>query len=173
MNYGLYFEGGPLQWRFPLGFQLIFPIIVATGLIFVPESPRWLMLQDRPEEARRVIARLLGKKVPMDNPDVTAELLSIQASLQLERQDRVPVKDVFLCRDKTQTFRRLLLSCGTQFMQQFSGVNALGYYLPTLLQQSVGYDEQKSRLLTGVNGTIYLVAAFCCLLLIDKFGRRK
>lgn len=37
-----------------------------------------------------------------------------------------------------------------------SGVNALGYYLPTLLQQSVGLDEQKARLLTGVNGTIYL-----------------
>ncbi|KAL2106732.1 hypothetical protein VUR80DRAFT_6303 [Thermomyces stellatus] len=173
MNYGLYFEGGPLQWRFPLGFQLIFPIFVATGLLFVPESPRWLMMKDRPEEARRVIARLVGKDVPVDHPDVTDEFLSIQSTIQLERQDRVPVKDVFLCRDKAQNFRRLLLSCGTQFMQQFSGVNALGYYLPTLLQQSVGYDEQMSRLLTGVNGTIYLGAAFCCLLLIDNFGRRK
>lgn len=54
-----------------------------------------------------------------------------------------------------------------------SGVNALGYYLPTLLQQSVGLGEQESRLLTGVNGTIYLGAAFCCLLIIDRFGRRK
>jgi hypothetical protein len=58
-------------------------------------------------------------------------------------------------------------------MQQFSGVNALGYYLPTLLQQSVGFDEQMSRLMTGVNGTIYLVAALCCILIIDRFGRRK
>lgn len=173
MNYGLYFEGGPLQWRFPLGFQLIFPIVVATGLLFVPESPRWLMLRDRPEEAQRVIARLHGKDVSIDHPDVTAEFLSIQSTIRLERQDRVPIRDVFLCRDKTQNFRRLLLSCGTQFMQQFSGVNALGYYLPTLLQQSVGYDEQTSRMLTGVNGTIYLGAAFCCLLLIDNFGRRK
>ena len=173
MNYGLYFEGGPLQWRFPLGFQLIFPIIVAIGLLFVPESPRWLMLKDRPEDARKVIARLVGNKVPIDDPEVTAEFLSIQSTIQLERKDAVPVKDVLLCRDRTQNFRRLLLSCGTQFMQQFSGVNALGYYLPTLLQQSVGYDEQMSRLLTGVNGTIYLFAAFCCLLLIDRFGRRK
>lgn len=54
-----------------------------------------------------------------------------------------------------------------------SGVNALGYYLPTLLQQSVGLGEQQARLLTGVNGTIYLGAAFCCLLIIDRFGRRK
>jgi len=131
------------------------------------------MLKDRHEAARKVIARLHGKDTPLDHPEVSAEFLSIQGTIELERKDRVPVMDVLRGRDKTQTFRRLLLSCGTQFMQQFSGVNALGYYLPTLLQQSVGYDEQTSRLLTGVNGTIYLGAAFCCLLLIDNFGRRK
>ncbi|KAF9877964.1 putative glycerol proton symporter of the plasma subject to glucose-induced inactivation protein [Colletotrichum karsti] len=91
----------------------------------------------------------------------------------MERSDRVAVKDVLMFRDKTQNFRRVLLSCGTQMAQQFSGVNALGYYLPTLLQQSVGFDQQMSRLMTGVNGTIYLGSAFCCLLLIDRFGRRK
>src|SRR5690606_37805599 len=123
--------------------QLIFPVVVATALLFVPESPRWLLLQDRPEDARRVIARLQGRSVPLDDTDVSKEFLAIQSSIRLEREDRVPVSDVLRCRDKTQTFRRLLLSCGTQFMQQFSGVNALGYYLPTLLQQSVGYDEQK------------------------------
>ncbi|KAF2105364.1 general substrate transporter [Lophiotrema nucula] len=40
MNYALYFEGGPLQWRFALALQLIFPIVVTITLCFVPESPR-------------------------------------------------------------------------------------------------------------------------------------
>ena len=173
MNYGLYFQGGALQWRFPLGFQLIFPIVVAITLLFVPESPRWLLLQDRHDEALKVIARLTSKNATIHDQEVTAEFLSIQSAITLERKDRVPVKDVLMCRDKTQNFRRLLLSCGTQFMQQFSGVNALGYYLPTLLQQSVGFDQQMSRLLTAVNGTIYLGAAFCCLIVIDMVGRRK
>ncbi|KAI1843932.1 hypothetical protein JX266_009988 [Neoarthrinium moseri] len=173
MNFGLYFQGGALQWRFPLGFQLIFPIVVATALFFVPESPRWLLLKDKHSEALQVIARLHGKDVSIHDPAVTAEYHSIHQALQLERKDRVPLMDVLKCKDRTQTFRRLLLSCGTQFMQQFSGVNALGYYLPTLLQQSVGLDQQTSRLMTAVNGTIYLGAAFCCLLLIDNFGRRK
>lgn len=129
MNYGLYFTGGALQWRFPLAFQLIFPLVVIAVLPFLPESPRWLLLQDRHEEALEVIARLTGKNVGIHDPDVTTEFLSIKTSLYQERKDRVPVLDVLLCRDKTQNFRRLLLSCGTQFMQQFSGVNALGMNL--------------------------------------------
>lgn len=173
MNYGLYFQGNALQWRFPLGFQLIFPAIVATALLFIPESPRWLLLKDRPEDAIQVIARLEGPNVDVAHPEVKAQFLAIQAALQEERKDPVLAMDVLCCRDKTQTLRRLLLSCGTQFMQQFSGVNALGYYLPTLLQQSVGLDEQASRLLTAVNGTTYLFAACCCLIIIDWFGRRK
>lgn len=156
MNYALYFRGSALQWRFPLGFQLVFPLIVATALLLIPESPRWLLLRDRHDEALAVIARLHGGGVDVHDPDVVAEFLSIQSAIHMERKDRVPVADVLRCRDKTQNLRRLLLSCGTQFMQQFSGVNALGYYLPTLLQQSVGLGEQMSRLMTGVNGTIYL-----------------
>ncbi|KAM0326679.1 hypothetical protein ACHAQA_006549 [Verticillium albo-atrum] len=173
MNYALYFESGPLQWRFPLAFQLIFPVFVSIGLTLVPESPRWLLLQDRHDEARHVIARLMGRNISLDDPTVTAEFLSIQRAIEMEREDVVPLKDVLRFRDQTQNFRRVLLSCGTQFMQQFSGVNALGYYLPTLLQQSVGLSPQRSRLMTGVNGTIYLCSAIACLLIIDRFGRRK
>lgn len=162
-----------MQWRFPLGFQLIFPCMIVVALLFVPESPRWLMLKDRHDEALAVIARLAGRNINTQDPEVVTEFLSIQATIEEERQATVSTADMFRCRDKTQNLRRILLSCGTQFMQQFSGVNALGYYLPTMLQQVLGYDQQKSRLLTGVNSTIYLFSAFCCLLIIDRFGRRK
>jgi hypothetical protein len=126
MNYALHFQSGPLQWRFPPGFQLIFPIVVSLALLFVPESPRWLLLKDRHEEALQAIARLTATNATVHNPEVTAEFLSIQAALVAERKDRVPIGDFLRFKDRTQTFRRLLLSCGTQFMQQFSGVNALG-----------------------------------------------
>ena len=156
-----------------MGFQLIFPCIIAGALLFVPDSPRWLLLRDRNDEALRVIARLEGRNVDVYDSAVQAEFLSIRATIAEERHDSVSVGDMLRCRDRTQNLRRILLSCGTQFMQQFSGVNALGYYLPTMLQQVLGYDGQKSRLLTGVNGTIYLFSACCCLFIIDRFGRRK
>uniref|UniRef100_A0A0C4DJ11 Major facilitator superfamily (MFS) profile domain-containing protein n=1 Tax=Fusarium oxysporum (strain Fo5176) TaxID=660025 RepID=A0A0C4DJ11_FUSOF len=166
MNYALGVRSGPIQWRFPLGFQLLFPCVIAVALLFVPDSPRWLMLKDRHDEALVVIARLAGRNATTEDLDVVTEFRSIQATIQQERNETVSTIDMLRCRDKTQNLRRILLSCGTQFMQQFSGVNALGYYLPTMLQQVLGYSARRSRLLTGVNGTIYLFAAICCLMML-------
>ncbi|KAK7948082.1 uncharacterized protein PG986_008968 [Apiospora aurea] len=199
ISYGMYFHdhgaGGAMQWRFPLAFQLVFAAVLPL-LAWVPESPRWLLLVDRDEEALRVIAQISGgggsgcgpassessesdeneegRGLPQqEDPLVVAEYRSIKTAIRLERESRVPLIDVLCHRDKTQNFRRLLLACGTQLMQQFSGINALGFYFPTLLHEDVGFDEQMSRLLTAVSGTIYLVAAFCSLFVIDRIGRRK
>ncbi len=58
-------------------------------------------------------------------------------------------------------------------MQQFTGINAMGYYLPTFLTQSVGVPSNYARLLTAASATVYLGAAFLCLVLIDLVGRRR
>ncbi|KAK2776617.1 hypothetical protein FQN53_002560 [Emmonsiellopsis sp. PD_33] len=173
MNYALFFKGGAFQWRFPLAFQLVFAIFAVPIMIFLPESPRWLLLKDRQEEALAVLARLEGKDVSIDDPAVLAMHKNIVATIKEEREAHVPAKDVLMFRDETQNLRRLLLSCGTQLMQQFSGVNALGYYLPTLLQQSVGFNQQMARLLSACNSTSYLGAAIACIFIIDLVGRRK
>lgn len=121
--FGLYHDDSAFQWRFPLAFQLIFLIIVAPILFFVPESPRWLLLVDRDEEALHVLSRLAGHSKNIGDSTVTAEFQSIKAAIQMERDDRVPLIDVLCHRDKSQNFRRLILGCGTQFMQQFRQVN--------------------------------------------------
>lgn len=133
VSYGLYFQDGPLQWRFTLALQLLFPLMIGPILFFVPESPRWLLLAGREEDAIPVIARLAGSMVAIEDPVVVSEFRSIKGAIQLEREDRVPIMDVLCFRDKTHNFRRLLLSCGTQFMQQFSGINALGKTLLSYL----------------------------------------
>ncbi|KAI0110543.1 putative sugar transporter [Hypoxylon sp. NC0597] len=173
ISYALYFQGGALQWRFPLAFQVIFFFIISPLLFLVPESPRWLLLAGKEKAALEVLARLAGKDIPIDDRAVMDELRSIKSAIDLEREDRAPMKDVLCFRDKTHNFRRLILSCGTQFMQQFSGINALGFYLPTLLTQNVGFSEEMSRLITAISGTVYLVSAFGSLIFIDRFGRRN
>ncbi|GAP84502.2 hypothetical protein SAMD00023353_1100190 [Rosellinia necatrix] len=171
IGYALAFSGGELQWRLPLAIQLVFPFFIFPIAPFVPESPRWLLLVNRDGEAREVISRLNNTSVA--DASVAADYNSIKASIRLEQSHRVPLIDVLRNRDRTQNLRRLLLSCGTQFMQQFTGINSLGFYLPTLLHESVGFDLQTSRLLAAVSGTIYFISAFFALLVVDSIGRRK
>ncbi|KAI0141686.1 putative sugar transporter [Xylariaceae sp. FL1272] len=171
INYILAFHGGPLQWRLPLALQLVFPFVIFPALPFVPESPRWLLLVGRDEEAKGVISKLSNAHVADDS--VKGEFNSIKASIRLEISHRVPLVDALQHKDKTQNFRRLILSCGTQFMQQLSGINSLGFYLPTLLNQIVGYSLETSKLLSAVSGTLYLAAGVFSLLVIDRLGRRR
>ncbi|KAL7627500.1 hypothetical protein AAE478_001693 [Parahypoxylon ruwenzoriense] len=173
MNYALFNQNGPFQWRFPLAFQLIFPIIVIVILPLTIDSPRWLLLRGRFEEARAALARLRGMEHDLGDSSLNEDLRSIQKALHEEQVARAPILDTLPSRDSTQNFRRLMLSCGTQLMQQFSGVNALGYYLPTILIESIGVSSAYARLLAGANASLYLGAAFLCLALVDTVGRRK
>ncbi|KAI2779121.1 general substrate transporter [Daldinia loculata] len=173
MSYALFDSNGAFQWRFPLAFQLVYPAVVVTFLPLTVESPRWLLLRGRFEEARVALAQLRGLLHNLDDKNLKDDLRSIQSALEKEREARVPMVDAVLGRDPLQNVRRLVLSCGTQLMQQFSGVNALGYYLPTLLIESVGVSSSYARLLAGANASLYLGAAFLCLVLVDLIGRRK
>ncbi|OTB19977.1 hypothetical protein K445DRAFT_72586 [Daldinia sp. EC12] len=173
VSYALFDNKGSFQWRFPLAFQLVFPAIVVTFLPLTVESPRWLLLRGRFEEARVALAQLRGVLHNLDDKNLKEDLSSIQNALEKEREVRVSIVDAVLGKDPLQNIRRLVLSCGTQLMQQFSGVNALGYYLPTLLIESVGVSSSYARLLAGANASLYLAAAFLCLVLVDLVGRRR
>ncbi|KAI4870080.1 general substrate transporter [Hypoxylon rubiginosum] len=173
MNYAFFDDNGPFQWRFPLAFQLVFSAIVAVILPVTVESPRWLLMQGRLHEAQVVLARLRGTEHDLDDTKLNDELRSIQKALQDEQEARVSIGDTLLGRDSLRNLHRLVLSCGTQLMQQFSAVNALSYYLPTLLIESVGVSSAYARLLAGANASLYLGAAFICLVLIDRVGRRR
>lgn len=55
----------------------------------------------------------------------------------------------------------------------YTDAPTLGFYLPTLLQEFAGYNQQMSRLISAASGTIYVACSFTCLMLIDRVGRRK
>jgi hypothetical protein len=82
IDYGFYFLSGSVRWRFPIAFQSFFTIIVIIGLLYLPDSPRWLAMRGRHAEARDVTAKLLGKKE--DDPEVEQELKVVRGALEVQ-----------------------------------------------------------------------------------------
>ncbi|KAF1344962.1 general substrate transporter [Delphinella strobiligena] len=175
ITYGFSFVGGPVAWRVPLAFQFLFIAVLYATVPWLPESPRWLIAQGRMDEADQILADLEG--TTPDDPYVITESKEIQYAVTYERDNAPAWKD--LLRGKTGpeagtcTMRRLFLGMGTQAMQQLSGINVTSYYLPTVLINSVGLNNNLARLLAACNSVSYLAFSFIGIPNVERWGRRK
>ena len=70
-------------WRTPLALQIIPALILSIEMIFYPDSPRWLLMRERDEDAFKALSKL--RRFPADHPTLVAEALDIRASIMLER----------------------------------------------------------------------------------------
>lgn len=109
INYAIFDNNGPFQWRFPLAFQLVFSAVVVAILPVTVESPRWLLMQGRFRDAQVTLARLRETEHNLDNTKLNDELRSIQKALQEEQEARVSIGDTLLCRDSLRNLHRLVL----------------------------------------------------------------
>lgn len=169
VNFGIIYATGDVTWRFPLALQYIFIIVACATVPFVPESPRWLFYKGRDEEALVALSKYNDAEI--SSPIVEKESASIIEAIRAEKENHVPILQVLMCKDETQNLRRMVLGCFTMVMQQLSGVNGLGYYMPTLLTD-IGLDGVESRGFTAGYNTMYFISAFICLFVIDRAGRR-
>lgn len=173
IDYGASYGSPALVWRFPIAFQIVFGLVIAIGMTFMPESPRWLMTRGREDEAVRVIAALRGYEVDADETCTEKAVIvdSIRASGFAGRRG-TPIKALFT-NGKTQHFRRMMLGASSQLMQQIGGCNAVIYYFPILFEQSIKQSHNISLLLGGVNMIVYAIFATVSWFLIERAGRRK
>lgn len=117
LTLGTFFLNTSAQWRIPFALQLVPAAVLVLFLFMVPESPRWLLLRDRHEEALESLRRYLGKGLTVDDEIVQNEYKSICGALEIERQSKISFKEVILCRDRSSHLKRMLLGMGGQFMQ--------------------------------------------------------
>ncbi|KAI0405758.1 general substrate transporter [Xylaria palmicola] len=169
IDYGASYGPAGLVWRFPIAFQIIFGIIVSTSMIWLPESPRWLLTHERYEEANNVIAAIRGYEVDSEETGVERAIIldSIRASGVFGGKS-TPYK-ALLTNGKTQHFRRMLIGASSQFMQQVGGCNAVIYFFPILCEKFITPGDHNMALLLGGVNAIATASWF----LIERVGRRK
>lgn len=120
MNFPPFFLGTKrISGRFPLSFQVAPALTLAIGILFLPESPRWLMEKDRSEEARVVINRLHSDGSNEEFLDL--EFIEIQDAIRADRLSRTHSWNEIFSRPSWR--RRLMLGCGIQAFGQLSGIN--------------------------------------------------
>lgn len=172
IDYGASYGPADLTWRFPIAFQCIFGLILIIGVLFVPESPRWLLSKDKHEEGLNVIAAIYGRGI--DDPETHLQKAIIMDSIAASGHagGKTPFSALFTG-GKTQHFRRMLLGASSQFMQQIGGCNAVIYYFPILFQTSIGTSHNLALLLGGVNMIVYAAFATTSWFIIERAGRRN
>ncbi|KAI8333275.1 general substrate transporter [Choanephora cucurbitarum] len=157
------------QWRIPLGVQIAPAIVLFFGAMFLPYSPRWLVSKGRNAEALEVLAKLHGNGDQTD-PRVVGEYEDIVAQIELERSVAVGSYVELL---KPKLRRRLVLGVLTQIFQQFTGINSIMYYAPTIFSQAGIGAHSATLIASGVNGVLNMFATIPAVLYVDRFGRRK
>lgn len=176
------FSGLPLKrgWRVMLGVGAIPSLFLALGAWFMPESPRWLVLQGRLGDARRV----LDKTCDSDE-EAALRLAEIKEAAGIPARCNDEVVEVtkqrshgkgvwkdLLLRPTPEVRRMLVVTLCMHFFQQTSGIDSVVLYSPRVFEKAGMTSKSKLLLMTvavGFTKTLFILVATCFL---DRFGRR-
>ncbi|KAL5627116.1 hypothetical protein FOBRF1_001459 [Fusarium oxysporum] len=167
-TYGTYRINSEWSWRLPTALQALPAIINLVGLWFLPESPRWLVGQDRHDEARDILIKYHANG-DQDSAFVAAEFEEIRTALQLELAGSRSGKE--LVQTKANRHRTFLVIC-CAFFPQWSGNGLLSYYIAPVLR-SIGINSQED--ITLINGILQIwnmIVAMTGANLVNRVGRR-
>ncbi|KLO00030.1 major facilitator transporter [Stenotrophomonas maltophilia] len=154
---------GQAAWRWMFWMQAAPSLVFLLLLLTIPESPRYLVVKRRKDDALRVLTRLLG------NDKARATLEEIDASLSNDHH-RPRLSD--LKSRATGRIRPIVwVGVGLACFQQLVGINVVFYY-GAVLWQAVGFSENDALLINVLSGALSIGACVVTVLLIDRIGRK-
>jgi len=193
IGYGTNYIGGTgagqsnAAWLVPICIQLLPALILGVGIMWLPQSPRWLVSNDRDNEALDILAGL--RRAPKDSEIVQLEFLEIKAQHMFE-VDRSRAKfPQFQSGSLSDNFKlgfydyaslftnkslrkRIFVAVFTMVFQQWSGINAILYYAAFIFQDLGLTGNTSSLLASGVGGILLMLATIPAVLYIDQLGRK-
>lgn len=149
-------------WRWMFWMELIPAVTFLLSLFFIPESPRFLVANDKKEKALAVLKKLYGGATG------NIKLDEIAASLAGDHKPRL--SDLY---DKTLRKIKPIVwvGIGLATFQQLVGINVVFYY-GAILWQAVGFGESDALLINVVSGGLSIGAVVAALILVDRVGRK-
>ncbi|KAL7952407.1 general substrate transporter [Trichoderma compactum] len=147
LEFGLFYvKDNAVNWRFPIAFQAVLALIVVSAILFMPESPRWLLKNSRTEEARKVLA-VLGN-TSAESETIAAEIAIISSAIQQETSSDGWNNPFAM--NHGRYLHRTMLGLGI----------------------NLGHSGTKSRVISGCLQIWQLLAACLAVFLVDRVGRR-
>ncbi|KAL4367574.1 hypothetical protein GQ457_05G031050 [Hibiscus cannabinus] len=168
----LAFTHAPGTWRWMLGVAGLPAVVQFFLMLSLPESPRWLYRRNKVEEARSILEKIYPEN------EVEAELTALKKSIEAEEADEQDIGDSFIAKLKgalgnVVVRRGLYAGVTVQVAQQFSGINTVMYYSPTIVQLA-GFASNKTALaLSLVTSGLNAVGSIVSMVFVDRYGRRR
>lgn len=149
------------SWRWMLGIITIPALLLLIGVLFLPNSPRWLAAKGNFCDAKKVLDRLRDT-----SEQAKRELDEIRESLKIKQSGWQLFK-------QNNNFRRaVFLGVLLQIMQQLTGINVIMYYAPKIFELA-GFNNTIHQMWgTVIVGLINVLATFIAIGLVDSWGRR-
>ncbi|WP_431803320.1 sugar porter family MFS transporter [Halobacillus andaensis] len=154
-----------MAWRMMLGMAAVPALILYFGMLRLPESPRFLIKNNKLEEARKVLSYLRSNKKEIDS-----EIVQIQETAREEQKHNQKVSWGTLLSNK---YRYLVIAgLGVAAFQQFQGANAIFYYIPLIVENATGHEASSALMWPIIQGVILVLGSLLFLVIADKFNRR-
>ncbi|EPS28365.1 hypothetical protein PDE_03311 [Penicillium oxalicum 114-2] len=193
IGYGTNYIGGTgdsqsnAAWLIPICIQIAPAIILGVGILFMPPSPRWLMVKGREDECLAVIARL--RQLPSDSELVQLEFLEVKAQNRFEQETslakfpqyhtpglmnkvKLGYHEYTSLLTNRSLFKRVMVAVFIMVFQQWSGINAILYYASFIFKDLGLTGNTTSLLAGGVGGILLFLATIPAVLYIDQLGRK-